>query len=167
MTAKLLSPTAELAEAPVPAGTAPLQRVLVADDEPFICRLNAEVLMDSGYHVDVATDGAAAWDALQLNHYDLLIADRDMPKVSGVDLLKKLHLARICVPVIMATETFPSEELKRYPWLPIEALLFKPYTITELLETVRAFIARPPCATAQFNAPVNWQLQPPAARLQF
>ena len=78
--------------------TAPLQRqpnlrqrILVVDDDPLIRRLNSEVLVYSGYQVDAADDGASAWNALLVNDYDLLITDNDMPKVTGVDLLKKVH----------------------------------------------------------------------------
>jgi DNA-binding response OmpR family regulator len=50
------------------------------------------VLIDAGYQVDVAEDGATAWAALQLSKYDLLITDQFMPKVSGVELPKKITL---------------------------------------------------------------------------
>ena len=67
-----------------------------------IRQLNAEVLIDAGYQVDVAEDGASAGGALQRHNYDLLITDQFLPKVSGVELLKKIHVARMTLPVIMA-----------------------------------------------------------------
>jgi DNA-binding response OmpR family regulator len=60
-----------------------------------------------------------------------------MPKVSGVDLLKKLRAARMVLPVIMATGTLPKEELARYPWLQPAATLLKPYTSEDMLRTVK------------------------------
>jgi DNA-binding response OmpR family regulator len=60
-----------------------------------------------------------------------------MPKVSGVDLLKKLYAAHMAVPVIMVSGTMPMAELNRQPWLQIKAALPKPYAISELLATVR------------------------------
>ncbi len=89
----------------------PRQRVLVVEDEADIRRLNTELLACSGYHVDAAEDGAVAWDMLQANHYDLLVTDHNMPKVSGIELLKKLHDASLKLPVIMATGTLPQAEL--------------------------------------------------------
>ena len=138
----------------------PPLHILVVDDEPLICRLNAEVLIDAGYRVDIAADGAVAWDALQLNRYDVLITDNEMPKVSGIELVKKLHLARICLPVIMASPTVPVKELKRFPWLPIAAMLFKPYTIAELLETVEAVAMPPPRIPVLLTPQTYWQIQP-------
>jgi len=119
----------------------PPYRILVVDDNQDIRQLNSEVLMDSGYEVDTAEDGAVAWDALQLNPYDLLVTDNEMPNMSGIDLLDKLHAARKAVPVIMVSGTLPMEELSQHPWLQIEAMLLKPYTIAELLGTVEAVLS--------------------------
>ena len=112
-------------------------RILVVEDDIDIRHLNAEVLMDSGYHVDVAEDGAVAWDALQLNHYDLLITDNAMPKVTGIELLQKLHAARMMLPVIMATGTLPEEEYTQSIWFHPAAMLLKPYTLADFLRTVK------------------------------
>jgi len=115
----------------------PAHRILVVDDDVDIRHINAEVLAHSGYHVDAAEDGAAAWDTLQRNRYDLLVTDNDMPKVSGVELLHKLHAAHIALPVILATGTLPMADFIQYPWLQPAALLIKPYSFHELLGTVR------------------------------
>jgi len=120
---------------PLPATLPP--HILVVDDDPMIRRLNNEVLTASGYRVDTADDGATAWEAIQQNAYDLLVTDHDMPRLSGVGLLKKLHDARLALPVIMITGTYPQVEFEKHPWLQIEASLLKPYTMDELLDTVR------------------------------
>jgi CheY-like chemotaxis protein len=112
-------------------------RILVVDDEPELRRLNAEILRHSGYQVDAAEDGAAAWTALQLNRYDLLVTDNDMPKISGVELLKKVHATSMPLPVIMATGTIPDEDFERHPAIKPAVTLLKPYTLQEFLSAVR------------------------------
>jgi DNA-binding response OmpR family regulator len=118
---------------------APLSRcrILVVEDEPNIRQLNTGVLIKSGYDVDAAEDGAAAWEALNADSYDLMITDNKMPRLTGVELLKKLYAHRMALPVIMATGELPTEEFTRYPWLQPAAMLLKPYTIEELLGMVR------------------------------
>src|SRR5579862_7509022 len=111
-------------------------RILVAEDDDDIRRFNSEALTCSGYKVDAVADGAAAWDALQFNGYDLLVTDYNMPRMSGVELLLKLHAARMTLPVILASGTIPTEQLKRHPWLQIDATLLKPYAPDELLAAV-------------------------------
>lgn len=131
-----------LIEHPAEAYAGPLppalpQRILVADDDPAIRRLNTEILVAAGYQVDAAGDGDTAWEAIQQNAYDLLVTDYDMPRLTGVGLLKKLYAARLALPVIMVTGTYPQDELEKHPWLQIEASLLKPYTMDELLNTVK------------------------------
>jgi len=117
--------------------TNPPEHILVAEDDSFFRRLNTQVLLRSGYAVDAAADGAAAWQALNAGTYDLLITDNNMPKMSGVELLKKLRGARMALPVIMATGALPKKEFARSPWLQPTATLIKPYTGAEMLRTVK------------------------------
>lgn len=116
------------------------QRILVVDDDADILRLNASVLVASGYQVDTAEDGAVAWAALQRNSFDLLITDNNMPKLSGIELLENLLAAHIWLPVILVSGTMPTEELNRHPWLQIEATLLKPYTNADFLGTVETVL---------------------------
>jgi len=111
------------------------QRILVVEDDPDIRRLNTEILIYSGYQVDAAESGLAAWYALQLNHYDLMITDNNMPKLTGVQLLQKMHASGMEMPVIMATGTLPSLEFSNE--LLQTTLLLKPYSYDELLKTVK------------------------------
>jgi len=115
----------------------PPHRILVVDDDTDLLLLNSEMLIDHGYEVDAAEDGSAAWEALNTARYDLLITDNNMPKVTGVELIKKLCAAGVIVPTIMATGTFPNEELTRHPWLQPVTPLRKPYTLPELLRAVK------------------------------
>ncbi|HTB83098.1 MAG TPA: response regulator [Candidatus Sulfotelmatobacter sp.] len=138
------------------------QRVLVVEDDQMIRRLNTEVLTCSGYEVDSAVDGADAWCALQLDNYDLIVTDHDMPKLSGVGLLQKLHAARQSLPVIMAAGTFPQPELDRHPWLQIHATLLKPYTFAVLIRTVKTVLRAATDASGEVALPPNWQSPLPA-----
>jgi two-component system OmpR family response regulator len=142
---------------PLQREPSPPHRILVVEDDDEIRRLSAELLVDSGYHVDAAEDGAVAWDALQRNSYDLLVTDNNMPKVSGVELLKKLHAARMALPVIMATGVFPDEEFTRSPWLQPAATLLKPFTAGELLITVKNVLHTTNCVCEQIAPLSNWK----------
>jgi len=109
----------------------------VVEDVVLIRQLNSRALSLSGYAVDVAEDGAAAWQALNAGSYDLMITDNTMPKMSGVELLKKMRANRMVLPVIMATGVLPTAEFSRYPWLQPEATLVKPYTVEEMVHAVK------------------------------
>ncbi len=141
-------------------------RILVVDDELDICSLNAEVLLELGYHVDAANDGAAAWRALNAGHYDLLITDNNMPAVTGLELIKKLRAEDMKLPVILMSATLPAEELAAHPWLQIQATLKKPYTLAELVVTVRKVLHANGGSREQFAPAENWQNLPSASGLR-
>ncbi len=126
----------------------PARRLLVVDDDISLRRLSTEVLSISGYEVDTAEDGAAAWDALNADRYDLMITDNNMPHLSGLELLKKLYTNRMALPVIMATGTLPEEEFAQCPWLQPAATLLKPYTVDELLGAVDVVLREADVAAA-------------------
>ena len=111
-------------------------RILLVDDDRELRTLNAELLVQSGYRVDTAEDGASGWKALKANCYDILITDNTMPGVTGLELIKKLRSEDMALAVILASGTAPMEELTENPWMQIDALLPKPYTIADLVKTV-------------------------------
>jgi DNA-binding response OmpR family regulator len=116
------------------------RRILVVEDDISIRRLNTQMLSRSGYEVTGAADGAIAWQALTTDNYDLLITAHDIPKLTGVELVRKARAARMDLPVVMATGTLPKEEFTQCLWLQPAAMLPKPYTALEMLKTVKKIL---------------------------
>jgi DNA-binding response OmpR family regulator len=135
----------------------------MVDDDKSVRHFCVQALFAAGYRVHAAEDGAAAWDALQINSYHLLITDHGMPRVTGVELLKKLHDAHLALPVIMATGTIPEAEFARCPWLLPDATLLKPYTIAELLEIVKEVLRATNGTRKWIAAPTDGGGQPAGA----
>jgi DNA-binding response OmpR family regulator len=115
----------------------PSSRILVVERDDNVRRFSTELLIQFGYQVDAAADAAAAWEILRTQNYHLVITDNDMPKVTGVDLLKKLHGACMALPVIMVARALPKEDFTQCPWLLPAALLLEPYQPCELVVTVQ------------------------------
>ena len=122
----------------VPNQPIPRQRILVVEDDADIRQLYSEALTGSGYLVDTAEDGEAGWKVLHAvrydpDCYDLLITDNNMPKLSGVELIKKLRFERMILPVILASGSAPINT----GWLQLEAVLPKPFSLDQLVQTVK------------------------------
>jgi DNA-binding response OmpR family regulator len=145
--------------APVQQMPGPTHRILLVDDEPDLRRFAAQALVGSGFYVDTAENGAVAWENLQRNSYDLLITDHNMPKLTGVELVKKLRSARMTLPVILATGKLPVKELSQNPSLQLAAILPKPFSFEELLGTVKEFL-RATTDVREQAVPPKWQGQP-------
>jgi DNA-binding response OmpR family regulator len=124
------------------------------------------VLTQAGYQVDESPDGAAGFEAIQSGCYDLLITDNSMPKMTGVELLKKLRASQLSLPVIMATGLVPTAEFARQPWLQPDATLTRPYTVEKLLQTVEV-VLRVADARDEVQQAQNRQRQPATGGWQF
>ncbi len=72
---------------------APPKRVLVVDDSLTVREVERRLLENRGYEVAVAVDGVDAWNVLQTAGFDLLIADVDMPRLNGIDLVRRVRAA--------------------------------------------------------------------------
>jgi DNA-binding response OmpR family regulator len=124
------------ADASIPDPSTPIARILVVDDDNHLRQLSINVLTGAGYNVEGAIDGAAGWRALRTNDYDLIITDNQMPNLTGIEMIEKLRSAHMEVPIIMATGLLPMHEFTHKPWLKPDAMLQRPFSSNELLETV-------------------------------
>ena len=120
------------------------ERILFVDDEPTQRGLAEAALSKYGYHVVTFGDSAAAKAHFQQDPqaYDLLITDMTMPNMTGDVLTQKIHLIRPDIPVIMCTgysEVIDEEKAKA---LEIDAFLYKPVIIAEMLGTIREVLDR-------------------------
>jgi DNA-binding response OmpR family regulator len=127
----------ELAGVSIVAKKNPSRRILVVDDDPDTRQLSVDVLVSSNFDVHAAVDGADAWEALRVKHFDLVITDNKMPRMTGVELIEKLRYTRLPLPVIMATSQLPTLEFDRKPWLLPDATLQRPFSNDDLLVTVK------------------------------
>lgn len=120
-------------------------RILVVDDEPFNLEIIGDVLDDPIYAVTKADNGLKAWEwltsATMLPH--LLILDRMMPVMDGMELLRRVKADPrfIDIPVIMQTAAASAEQVAEGIAAGAWYYLPKPYAPADLLTIVRAALA--------------------------
>jgi two-component system sensor histidine kinase and response regulator WspE len=66
------------------------KRILVVDDSLTVREVERRLLENHGYEVTVAVDGMDGWNAVQSSRFDLVVTDVDMPRMDGIDLLKRI-----------------------------------------------------------------------------
>jgi two-component system cell cycle sensor histidine kinase/response regulator CckA len=145
------SAPAAAAERPVaerPAAEPPrsMATVLLAEDEPALRELTAEVLAEAGYRVLQAADArqALAIAGAQTGRVDLLVTDVVMPGMDGRELAARLRAERPELRVLFVSgysEEVVSREGRIDPGV---SLLAKPYTTADLLRRVAAALGAPP-----------------------
>ena len=110
---------------------------MIIDDELDITNLFKEILMNAGYQVEGFTDPLKALAECNINHdkYILIISDVKMPKMTGIELVKKIAEIDGNIKVILMTAfDVTGEELKE---VKIEKFLNKPVYLKKLIEIVK------------------------------
>lgn len=117
-------------------------RLLIAEDELEISKVLKMVLEQQKYAVDVVDNGADALDYILDGDYDGVILDLMMPRMDGIEVLRRLRAEENATPVLVLTAR--SEVSDRVEGLDAGAddFLPKPFAITELLARVRAMLRR-------------------------
>jgi CheY-like chemotaxis protein len=110
--------------------------ILVVDDEVHSRILLREILLEAGYEVLEAADGIMALALLERRDVDLLITDRSMPGLGGLELLVKLRQQKRMVPALMVSaygeESFWSQAIG----LGAVDYLLKPFKADDVLKNV-------------------------------
>ncbi len=118
--------------------------LLIVDDEPLNLEILSEYFDGQGYRLTMAESGEEAWRLLQQNDaFDLILLDRMMPGMDGVELLRQIKATPAFkkVPVIMQTAASAPEQVREGLLAGALYYLTKPYERDSLLAIVRAALS--------------------------
>jgi CheY-like chemotaxis protein len=118
-------------------------RILVVDDHPLMAKVVSSTLSEEGYRTDIAMNGEEALSMIARNTrcYDLVVTDQRMPRLSGMDLIRRLQKTQFAGKVVLMSAD--STLTERRPIGGADAFLSKPFTPEHLSRTVSALIGRP------------------------
>ena len=114
------------------------KRILVVDDEPFVCDAVKMMLEFDGHKVETASSARAALDAFAPGKFDLVITDYAMPQMKGDELALRLRERAPGQPIVLITAYAEMLKASRSPLTGIDGMVSKPF----LLEDLRATIAK-------------------------
>jgi DNA-binding response OmpR family regulator len=123
-----------------PAPTGPSPTILVVDDDPDIRTLLVDVLVDGGYTVLTAVDGAAAIKTFVELRPDLVLLDIDMPRLRGTDALVVIHELSPAARVIMISGKADQQEASRALRLGAFDYITKPFDLAYLNQVIEAAV---------------------------
>lgn len=118
-------------------------RLLVVDDDTEMRALLADVLSGEGYVVAEAANGAEALIRLRAEPFAAIVLDKNMPGLSGLDLLPGLRTICPDMPVILITAFGDVASYVDAMEKGAFAYVFKPFRMEELLKTLERAVARP------------------------
>jgi two-component system chemotaxis sensor kinase CheA len=139
------APAVDDAPAPQRRAAPRVYRVLVVDDSLVAGELQKNILLTAGYEAEIAGDGVEALEYLRHKHWDLVIADVDMPRMSGFELTRHLRRDERLreIPVIIVTSRDTVDDRRRGFEVGADAYVLKrEFDQTQLLDTVKRLIGR-------------------------
>ena len=114
-------------------------KILVIDDTPVIRDFLSEVLSDSGYEVDIASDGRSGYEKAIKDDYVMIFCDVHMPVMNGLETVKRIKRAKPDMPIIM-TDSFPDKLANEATQAGAMCCLAKPFALDEVRDTVERII---------------------------
>ncbi|BCN29065.1 response regulator transcription factor [Anaeromicropila herbilytica] len=116
-------------------------RILLVEDDVEISNMLKDYLITEGYEIVAAYDGKEALDAFLKEHFDLVLLDIMIPKINGMELMKKIRLQSI-VPIIIMSAKDTDSDKSLGLGLGADDYITKPFSVTEVLARIKANIRR-------------------------
>jgi len=117
-------------------------RVLVVEDDPDVGGFVRQGLREHGFAVDWVANGAEGLDYANAGVYDILILDRMLPALDGLELLRRLRGKGVATPVLfLSARTAVSDRIEGLD-AGADDYLIKPFSFAELLARIRVVLRR-------------------------
>jgi two-component system, OmpR family, response regulator QseB len=116
--------------------------VLVVEDDADLASMLEELLVEEGYQVEMARDGQRGLHLGLANRHEVLVVDRGLPAIEGVDLIGRLRRQGVSTPVLILTARGTVRDRIEGLDAGAEDYLVKPFDVDELLARLRALLRR-------------------------
>jgi DNA-binding response OmpR family regulator len=117
-----------------------MSRILIVEDEELLADTLRDVLSSDGHEVRTVHNGRDALKALERERPDLLLLDLMLPLVDGLEVLQAVERLSPGTAVVVETSCTPDVLEGRH----VHAFLRKPFSLDQLLDTLKAVLARKP-----------------------
>jgi two-component system response regulator QseB len=116
--------------------------LLLVEDDAQLSALLVELLTDAGYAVDLARDGQSGLHFGLTRQYAVMVIDRGLPAIEGVDLVLRLRARGVTTPVLLLTAFGTVADRVEGLDAGAEDYMVKPFEVDELLARLRALLRR-------------------------
>jgi CheY-like chemotaxis protein len=111
-------------------------RILAVDDEPSVSLSLRFVLERPGRRFTSACDGQEALGKIAAESFDLVITDNNMPKVDGLELVRRLREQKFGGKIVVLSAHLSQEKMQAYTDLAVDQMLHKPFDVHALSRAI-------------------------------
>lgn len=116
----------------------PKNKILIAEDDPFLVKIISNRLKEEGFDIEIASDGEEALQAIQKGGLSLILLDLIMPKKTGFEVLKGMKDEKIDIPAFVFSNLSQEEDKKEVLSLGAKGFFIKSdIAIDDLVKTVK------------------------------
>ena len=112
------------------------RRILVVDDEPYVCDAVRMMLAFDGHHVETASSGRDALALFDQGKFDLVITDYAMPLMKGDELAASIKMRSPGQPVVLITAYAEMLKSAETPLAGVDYIISKPFMLENLREAI-------------------------------
>lgn len=122
-----------------------MAKILVVDDEENVRALISDVLSGDGHSIELAEDGAKALEKLKAAAFDLLIIDRNMPNLTGLEAIAAIRREPRwkALKILMVTSEGAMAEIDEALAAGADGYILKPFKVRRVVDQVRAVLGGP------------------------
>jgi CheY-like chemotaxis protein len=111
-------------------------RILIVEDESDVLDMLEEVLEGEGHTVITAVDGKAGLECFQMQPFDIVLTDLNMPGISGLEMAGRMKKIKPSVPVMLLTGWDVELETAELAAKGIDCFIKKPFAILDILQAL-------------------------------
>lgn len=133
----------------MPTSSISSKRILVVDDEPFVCDAVKMMLAFDGHDVETVNSGPEALAVFEKGKFDLVITDFAMPSMKGDELAATIKSVAPGQPIVMITAYAEMLQSAGNPLSGVDSVISKPFLLENLREAIVKALARRDSARAE------------------
>lgn len=133
--------------------------ILIVEDEIGIMQFLQQGLEEEGYQISTAFDGARGLELFLENHFDLILLDWMLPKMTGLELCKEIRKSNSAIPILFLTAKDTVQETIEGLQSGANDYIKKPFSFEELVERIKVHFRKPKNPNHLTLGPVTIDLQ--------
>lgn len=133
--------------------------ILIVEDEIGIMQFLQQGLEEEGYQISTAFDGARGLELFLENHFDLILLDWMLPKMTGLELCKEIRKSNSVIPILFLTAKDTVQETIEGLQSGANDYIKKPFSFEELVERIKVHFRKPKNPDHLTLGPVTIDLQ--------